>query len=245
MGALARRIEQTSPSAGTPIGMADLRLALPTVAQPVPVAFGDDEVAFLPTEGGVGAAAAMMALKSQPADGQAALVRSLAAAARWRLGGANSDQVLNGPLTASAETPLYPASTTFVTLDPDGNAVVCALTMNNLFGTGRMVPGLGFLTAASPSGVAPPLLAAGLVWNASKHAFHAAAGGSGQAGAALAAAVALIDSLRSGRAMPTAVPEPGRANAIACAKYLPGSESSCTAATDPREAGLATGGGGS
>ncbi len=242
-GVLARRVQQVSPSAGVPIGLADLWSALPSVAAPVVVPFGDDQVAFPPTEGGVGAAAALMAIKSQPADLQAAWARSLAAAARWRVGGANSDQILNGDLSAPAVAPLYPASTTFATLDQNGDAVVCALTMNNLFGTGRMVPGFGFLAAASPAAVTPPLLAPGLAWSPSDHAFHAAAGGSGQAGASLAAAVALANSLHSGQPMQSVVPEPGRANVISCARYLPGSESSCAAAADPRESGLATGGG--
>ena len=242
-GVLARRIEQVSPSAGVPIALADLWGALPGVSVPVIVPFGDDKVAFSPTDGGVGAAAALKTLTSSPADMQGAWMHSLAAAARWRAGGANSDQVLNGELAAPATTPSYPASTTFATLDPDGNAVVCAVTMNNLFGTGRMVPGLGFLAAASPATVTPPLLAAGLAWSDRKNAFHTEAGGSGQAGAALAVAAALATSLRSGEPMQTPVPDPGRANVISCARYLPGRESSCAAATDPREFGLAAGGG--
>ena len=137
---------------------------LPSLSAPVTVEFGEDRVAFPPTDGGLGAAAALMAIRSQPADLQSAWARSLAAAARWREGGANSDQVLNGALSPPAVTPLYPASTTFATLDRLGDAVVCALTMNNLFGTGRMVPGLGFLAAASPATVTPPLLAAGMAW---------------------------------------------------------------------------------
>jgi gamma-glutamyltranspeptidase/glutathione hydrolase len=240
-GLLARRIEQASPAAGVPIGLADLRAALPSLAAPVVVPSGNDKVMFPPTDGGVGAAAAFRALKSQ-GDLQAAWTRSLAAAARWRAGGANSDQVMNGELAAPASVPLYPASTTFATLDPSGNAVVCAVTMNNLFGTGRVVPGLGFLAAASPASVVPPLLSAGLAWNEPTHAFHAAAGGSGQAGAAIAVAVALSNSLRSGHPMPNLVPDPGRANTISCAAYLPGSESSCGAAADPRESGLVASG---
>jgi gamma-glutamyltranspeptidase / glutathione hydrolase len=241
-GVLARRIEQVSPSAGVPIGLADLYSSLPSLSSPVIVPLDNDQVAFPPTDGGVGAAAALIALKSQPADVQAAFLRSLAAAARWRAGGANLDQVLHGELAAPAATPLYPASTTFATLDSEGNAVVCAITMNNLFGTGRMVPGLGFLAAASPATVNPPLLAPGLAWSASRSAFHAEAGGSGQSGAALAAAVALSNSVRSGFPMTSLVPDPGRANVIACSRYLPGSDSSCAAVTDPREAGLAAGG---
>jgi gamma-glutamyltranspeptidase / glutathione hydrolase len=41
--------------------------------------------------------------------------------------------------------------------------------------------------------------------------------------------------------MPVPVPDPGRANAIACARYLPDAEGSCAWATDPRGAGLAVG----
>jgi gamma-glutamyltranspeptidase/glutathione hydrolase len=241
-GLLARRIEQSSPSAGVPIGFNDLRAALPALATPVAILLGDDQVAFPPTDGGVAAAAALMALKRDPTDLQNALSRSIAAAQRWRAGGANSDQVLNGELVAPATLPLYPASTTFATLDPDGNAVVCAVTMNNLFGTGRMLPGLGFLAAASPTSVTPPLLATGLAWNPNISAFHVAAGGSGQAGAALADAIALFNAVRTGQPMQTLVPDPGRANVISCARYLPGSDSSCGAVGDPRDYGLAIGG---
>jgi gamma-glutamyltranspeptidase/glutathione hydrolase len=241
-GVLARRLDQASPAAGVPIGFADLRASLPSLAAPVMVPYGDDRVEFPPTDGGVAAAAAFMTLKSQPADVQSALGRSLAAAARWHAGGANSDQVLNGELAAPAVAPLYPATTTFATLDLNGDAVVCALTMNNLFGTGRIVPGFGFLAAPSPDVVTTPLLSAGLAWSPGKHAFHAEAGGSGQAGAALATAVALSNTLRTGQPMPSLVPDPGRANVVSCSGYLPGSQSSCAAVADPRESGLAAGG---
>jgi gamma-glutamyltranspeptidase/glutathione hydrolase len=113
--------------------------------------------------------------------------------------------------------------------------------MDNLFGTGRIMPGLGILAAASPAAVQPPLLSAGMVWNDNIHAFRAAAGGSGQAGAPLAVAFALINTLKTGRPLSTPVPDPGRANVIACSRYLPGETSECGWANDPREAGLAMG----
>jgi gamma-glutamyltranspeptidase/glutathione hydrolase len=53
--------------------------------------------------------------------------------------------------------------------------------------------------------------------------------------------VALINTLRTGQAMPVAVPEPGRANVGACSRYLPDGDASCRWATDPRGAGLAVG----
>ncbi len=241
-GLLAQRLAQASASAGEPIGLADLRAALPLAVAPVIVPFRDDKVAFPPTDGGIGAAAAFQALAVQPGDQQTAYARSLSAASLWHRGGITADQAVNANLSASGPAPLYPASTTFGTLDSDGNAVICALTMNNLFGTGRMIPGMGFLAAASPATVPAPLLAVGMAWNERKEAFHGAAGGSGQAGASLAAAAALSNMLRSEQAMPTPVPDPGRANVISCAGYLPGSRGSCAAVADPRESGLAAGG---
>ena len=43
-----------------------------------------------------------------------------------------------------------PSATSFVVLDREGSAVACALTMNNLFGTGRVAEGTGILIAAMP-----------------------------------------------------------------------------------------------
>jgi gamma-glutamyltranspeptidase/glutathione hydrolase len=128
------------------------------------------------------------------------------------------------------------------TLDKDGNAVACSVSMDNLFGTGRVLPGLGILLAASPTAVPTPLYSAAITWNENIHAFRAAVGGSGQARAPSAGSVATLNALRSNQPMPSAVPEPGRANLIACSNYLPGDNGSCTWATDPREAGLAAGG---
>ena len=79
------------------------------------------------------------------------------------------------------------------------------------------------------------------MWNSNVRGFRAAVTGSGQDGAALATAVALSNTLRSGTAMPAPVPDPGRANVIACARYLPDSEGSCSAAIDPRSPGLVAG----
>jgi gamma-glutamyltranspeptidase/glutathione hydrolase len=187
------------------------------------------------------AAAAFSVLQQNPEAIDQAAARALAVAARWREGGVDAQTLLSAPLSAGTLPPL-PASTTFLTLDQKGNAVACALTMDNLFGTGRMVPGMGFLLAASPRTAPPPLLAAALAWNPPIRAFRAEAGGSGQEGAPLAAADAMLNTLRTQRAMPVPVPEPGRADVIGCGRYLPGENGSCAWATDPRGYGLATGG---
>ncbi|MBS0639300.1 MAG: gamma-glutamyltransferase [Proteobacteria bacterium] len=242
-GVLARTIDQQSPVIGGPVTVDDLRNALPKLTAPLVESYGNDKVAFLPppADGGLAAAAAFRVLARDPNDMGLANARALAVAARYRMGGADADAVLASQNLPAAGLPPLPASTAFATLDRNGNAVVCALTMNNLFGTGRILPTLGFLAAASPAAVPQPLLAAGLAWNDPLKTFRAEVGGSGQAGAALAVAAGMVNTLRSGRPMPAPVPEPGRATVVACGRYLPGEQSECGWATDPREFGLAVG----
>jgi gamma-glutamyltranspeptidase/glutathione hydrolase len=49
-----------------------------------------------------------------------------------------------------ADFPENPAAAGFAVADRNGQSVVCASTMNNLFGTGRIIPGIGALMAAVP-----------------------------------------------------------------------------------------------
>lgn len=239
-GALARRFEDASAQAGGGVTVGSLRAALPKVQPPLIVPAGDDNVAFLapPADGGLAAAAAFETLRANPSAYQAANDRALATAARWRAGGVTPAALLANAQTGGSLPPL-PASTTFATLDRDGNAVVCAVTMDNLFGTGRIAPGTGVVLAASPASVPPPLLAAGMAWNPHLHAFRAEVGGSGQEGAPLAAAAGMAATLR--RSDTARVPDPGRVNVIACSRYLPDSDGSCRWAVDPRSSGLAVG----
>lgn len=46
--------------------------------------------------------------------------------------------------------PETPAAVSFAVMDTFGGAAACTLTLNNIFGTGRMVPGFGFMMAAAP-----------------------------------------------------------------------------------------------
>lgn len=241
-GALGRRLEQVSPGAGVGITMADLRSALPGTATPVTLRQGNDSIAFLPppADGGLAAAAAFQALAANPNDIAGAEARALGMAAAWRARGGDPMAMLAEAMPAASVPPM-PASTSFTTLDKDGNAVSCAVTMGNLFGTGRMAPTMGFLVAASPNVATPPLLAAAIAYNERLHAFRAAVAGSGQSGASAAVAVAMMNALRSQQPMAAEVPEPGRANVIACSRYLPDTERSCAWATDPRGSGLALG----
>jgi len=242
-GTLAQRIVQGSPLAGGPLSLADLRAALPQRAAAITLPYRNDQVAFLPppADGGLGAAAAFLVLQQSPQAVDQAGARALAVAAQWRAVGGDPRALLTASLPP-ASMPALPASTTFLTLDQKGNAVACAVTMDNLFGTGRIVSGMGFLLAASPRNVPPPLLSAALAWNPPIRAFRAEVGGSGQDGAALAAAVAMVNTLRTGQALPVPVLEPGRANVIGCSRYLPDESGTCVWAGDPRGFGLATGG---
>lgn len=244
-GGLAHRLIDASRQAGGALTADQLRNALPGLAAPIMLKYRNDNVAFAapPTDGGVAAAAAFAALMRNPSDLAGAEARSLAAAARFRAGGGDGQAIAEATDLPPGSLPSLPASTTFGAVDKAGNAVICASTMGNLFGTGRLLQGLGFLQSASPAALPSPLLSVGLAWNPRDHGFHAAAGGSGQAGAAIAAAAGLMNALNSGQPMAAPVPDPGRANVMVCAGLLPGRESSCAMASDPREAGLtATGG---
>ncbi len=246
-GTLARRIVEASRLAGGPLTLPELYGALPAWAAPIELADGREQIAFLPppADGGLAAAAALQVLLANPGALAEAGARAQEIAVAWRQSGGDPRALLSA-VSAEAPAPVLPplpATTTFVTLDNAGGAVACALTMDNLFGTGRIAPGVGFLLAASPRGVPHPLLAAALATRRSHTVFRAAVGGSGQNAAGLAAAVAMANALRTGAPMAEPVPDPGRANVIVCAAGLPGSERSCAWATDPRGGGLAVGGG--
>ena len=245
LGALARRVVALAPAAGASLTLTDLRNALPKITGALSVdAPNGDKVTFLPppADGGLAAAAAYQVLENNPANIQGADARGLAVASRWRQGGIDLATINATASLPPPNLPPLPASTTFGTFDKDGNAVVCAVTMGNLFGTGRMLSGTGILLAASPAWLPPPLLAAAMAYSPRRQAFHVLAGGSGQAGAPLAVAMTISQTL-NGTLAPGSVPDPGRANVIACRKYLPGDPAGCAAATDPRGFGLAAGGG--
>lgn len=242
-GNMASRIAQASPEIGGPITLQDLHKALPRLTPPLVRPYRNDKIAFLPppADGGLAAEAAFDVLADLPDDVAAAGARSLAVVSRYRAGDITPDAVLAAhDLPAPAST-VFPASTSFVTMDRNGGAVACTLTLDNLFGTGRIMPGLGFLAAASPAAVPSPLLAAALAWNGNIHAFRAAVAGSGQAGAGLAVAMGMLGTLKAHRPVSVPVPDPGRVNIIGCGRYLPGENSECGWVNDPRESGLALG----
>jgi gamma-glutamyltranspeptidase/glutathione hydrolase len=271
-GSLARQMVQAANIAGGGLTLEAMRKALP-VLSPVLTLPGPrgDQVAFLPppADGGLAAAAAFKALQANPDDLASAQSRALAVAAAWRHGDTDVQALLDGPAPAAPALGHLPATTAFMALDKDGRFVGCAVSMNNLFGTGRVAPGTGVLLAASPASGPQPLLSVAMGYNANIHAFHGAATGTGQEGAPVAAAATIrqvlatrlpatpgisgANSTFNDRSVPyeasnpyastqlTPAPDPGRANALSCSGYLPDDEGSCGWSVDPRGAGLAVG----
>lgn len=249
LGTLARRVEEASGQIGAgTMSVAELRAALPQVVRPVFVnGRGGDRIAFLPppADGGLAAAAAFQALQAGQTLEQAQ-ARAMAVASAWRQRGGEPQALLTEADLPASMPGSLPASAGLMVYDRDGNAVTCAFTMNNLFGTGRMAPGMGFLMAAAPGigRVQPPLLSAALGWSPNLRAFRMAVAGSGQEAAAMAVAGPMAAQMlrdASAEAAVQIVPEPGRSQIGQCPRYLPGQPALCTTLSDPRGAGVALG----
>ncbi|WP_239478706.1 gamma-glutamyltransferase [Lichenicola cladoniae] len=244
-GVLWQQFTDGAAIAGGGLSRADLRNSVPAQSAALTVDAGPDRVAFLPppADGGLGAAAAFRA--GQSGDESGSLANGVVAA--WRAshpgavnGGdyAAEAQALVDRPSAGGSLGRLPASTSFTVVDRNGGAVACALTMDNLFGTGRIAGDTGIVLAASPARFPKPLLASSIAWNPTSGSFRAAVAGSGQNDAAIAVAAATSRALHG--SPPSPVTETGRVNAIVCARGLPGDQSACTATTDPRGSGLAT-----
>lgn len=223
------------------LSAADIRNAVPSQGAPLLVSAGSDRVAFLPppADGGLGAAAAFGAIESGGSGAGAAD----AAVSAWRAshpaGSGNADlaaeaqSMLSAP-AGGAGLGRLPASTSFAVVDRKGGAVACALSMDNLFGTGRIAGATGIVLGASPARLPAPLLSASIAWTPSGGTLRAAIAGSGQNQAADAVAQATANALR-GQA-PSPVTDTGRINAISCGR----NQERCAATADPRGDGLAT-----
>ena len=244
-GLMSQRFEEASRLAGGPVAAGDLRRSAPNLANPIIIRAGDDQAAFLPppADGGLGAAAAYLAYARSNQVSQAMVDASVATVATWRSGAAGRDPLaLLQSGAASGTLPALPASTSFTVIDRRGDAVACAITMENLFGTGRVAPGMGIVLGASPAVKPSALLTAAVAWNSGRDAFRAAAASSGQNAAAVAGAIGLAQAIVGDLPPRVGVPEPGRVNAIGCAGYVPGNDASCRFYSDTRNAGLSAGG---
>ena len=247
-GALARSFVAGSQGAGGGLTVADLRAAVPAEPDPLTVRAGQVTVGFLPppADGGLGSAVAFRALNAGGASdrvGQSAVAAWRAQAAGVQSGAelvARAQAVVDsGAVPNGGSLPHLPASTSFAVVDRHGGAVACSLTMDNLFGIGRVAGGTGIVMGASPKRLPPPLLTAAIASEGNR--FRAAVTGSGQNDAADAVAAEMKQVLGGEKPGARPVTADGRINAISCPAGLPGGEGSCAGGTDARSAGLSVG----
>ncbi len=249
-GPVARAFAEGAQAAGGGVTQADLESAKATLAPPIVIAAApgrhhprdDLSVAFLPlpADGGIAAARAFRLLQADPNATEAATAEAAATAAYARQTGAAASDILSAVLPPGT-LPALPASTSFVAFDRNGGGAACALTMDNLFGTGRIAGRTGIMLAASPSDRPLPLLSAAIAFDKAEDAFRAAVASSGQNDAAAATAEAMANTLRTGKPIDHPVTSQGRVNVVSCPDLLPGDSRSCGGATDPRGAGSALG----
>ncbi len=240
-GQLARLLISGMQDAGGGLTSADMRAGVPHFAPAwIESAPNEEQIALLPAteRGSAPTGAALQALGNNPKDIDGAYRRSLAVAAAAQQGNPANQKLMTADVPAATPGPL-PASTTFAALDRNGGAVICASSLGNLFGTGRIVQGTGILLGASPARVPAPLLSVAMLVNRGKAAFHAMAAGSGQEAAPITAAMGIGAGLAG--QLPVQTPEPGRLTAVGCPGFVPGNPASCRWSTDPRGFGLASG----
>jgi len=108
------------------------------------------------------------------------------------------------PLPAHAENP-WAAS--IVTADRAGNAVACNFTLNDLFGSGRMLPGTGMVLAAAPNqtGQDPYNLGAMMYTSRAGGSFFYAAAASGGVAAPTALAQVFLAAAEDKEPLVTAI----------------------------------------
>ncbi|AQS85281.1 MAG: gamma-glutamyltransferase [Acetobacter aceti] len=243
-GALAQVLVASNETTGAGLTMGGLRSAVPIETAPLTVTVGNVRASFVPppADGGYGMAVAWKASEGGQTTGNA----GARAIAGWRAGEGRSSvaalteqaQALldSGKISGGSGMPNLPASTSFAVVDRKGEAVACAVSMNNLFGTGRVAGSTGIVLGASAAHRPRPILPAGIAHQDGE--FLAAATASGQADAADAAGAALSGALAGDVKATTSS---GRANAISCRNGLPGGNGHCFGWVDPRGSGYATG----
>lgn len=237
-GALAQTFVEGAQAAGGGLSTTDLRSDVPVAEPPLTVHANGVDISFLPppADGGLGMAASYLA----GGHGGEPAVAAWRARQSSRGGSVADAQALlnSGSLPAGGALPALPASTSFVVTDRQGQTVACALSMNNLFGTGRIAGSTGIVLGASPAQRPQPLLAAGIA-HQGKDEFRAAAVASGQNVAADTAAIAMRAALAGVR--PQVTNGHGRANFVSCPGGISSGGGRCFGWTDPRGAGLAVG----
>lgn len=100
-----------------------------------------------------------------------------------------------------------PAAASFVAADREGSAAVCIVTLNGLFGTGRIAPGTGVFLAAAPGAGGRGAAALGpmLIINQNVNEFYFAGAAAGGIAAPSALAGVALRTMRGGEPLEKAV----------------------------------------
>ncbi|WP_370518172.1 MULTISPECIES: gamma-glutamyltransferase [unclassified Saccharibacter] len=225
-GALAETFVTQANQAGGGLTREDLRHGLPLQTGALTLSTGPYQTSLLapPADGGIGSAAAYRTGGS-----------AQNAVSAWRHSGLHTVSDAQGFITQNhndaAGLPPLPASTSFVVTDGNGMTVSCALSENNLFGTGRMAGTTGVILGAGSPRYPHPLLSAAIVHDR-RGRVRAALAASGQN----EAADTLAQALRQVSADQPITPRhgEGRLNSISCGR----TPSSCQGNADPQGNGM-------
>jgi gamma-glutamyltranspeptidase / glutathione hydrolase len=153
-GSLARQFAEAAEAAGGTLSTNDLHRYAPTWRETIVVPMGNQTAHFPPAPAVGGAIGAEMwsallqggGLKRASAEERVRTFADLGfdtAARRLDL----LAQEQGSPAASQHENP---SAATFVAVDREGSAAACAVTLNSLFGTGRVAGGTGIVLAAAP-----------------------------------------------------------------------------------------------
>ena len=234
-GTFAQSVAAAAQSVGGTLTATDLHNMRPVFEPALTVKMGDDVAYFAPPPAVAGAVAARLQAALQDRWAAAsederphlmaeAAARAVAERGTWM----NPDGSARAPLPAESAAALMagydpnrhqpvqgerPADALpaagFVVLDGDGNAVACNVTTHGLFGTGRMLPGLGIFLAAVPGvNSGPPAVGPVMVVNPNVREVRFAAAASGGITAPTALEQVLLATLVEGKPLEQAVAAP-------------------------------------
>ena len=153
-GSFGRQLVEAAEAAGGTLSSSDLHNYAPTWRETIAVTMGNQTAHFPPSPAVGGAIAAEMwtsllqggGLRRESAEERVRIFADLGfdtADARLDL----MAQEQGGPIASQPENP---SAATFVAVDREGSAAACAVTLNSLFGTGRVAAGTGIVLAAAP-----------------------------------------------------------------------------------------------
>ncbi len=153
-GSLARQFAEAAEAAGGSVSTDDLHGYAPTWRETIAVPMGDQTAHFPPSPAVGGAIAAEMwtSLLQQGGLKRASAEERIRVFADLGFDTADKrlDLLAQEQGASMASQPENPSAATFVAVDREGSAAACAVTLNSLFGTGRVAGGTGIVLAAAP-----------------------------------------------------------------------------------------------